>query len=171
MSLFSPGLWRSGTSWTAPSGTSGRVSTISSGQMFWLPCPVKNLPTIFESKVVVEEPNQKVGGNAAHNQKLKTSAFSLTGEVARTKTVSGDAVYDDLEMFDLFWDFSDFCSQNGYMELFFFYDLATTEYRKFKKVVFSSISADIGDMNFNLYKYTLQLHRLDPVVYTTAPGA
>lgn len=172
MSLFNPGLWRSGTSWAAPSGTSGRVSTINSGQMFWLPCPVKSLPILFESKASIEEPNQKIGGNAAYNQKLKTSGFSVAGEIARTKAATdGSTVVDEVEMFDLYWDFAHFASRDGEMELFFFYDSGTTEYRKFKKVVFSSISSDVGDTNFNLYKYTLQLQRLDPAVYTTAPGA
>lgn len=170
--IFKPGLWRA----TATSPPSvGEV--IGSGRMFWLPLPVLSFPVSVEWKGLTTEPRMADGAEGVRGNKRKSRIETFSGQIAKT-TVGGDALYTDEEMFEWFEDFSAFitfgnttASRDKPMELFWFYDLDTTTYRKHKGVYAASLRTDIGDQERVVFPWNLQLNITDPVIYTTGPGA
>ena len=171
MLTFKPALWRTGTSWSPPSGVT-RTTTVNSGQLFFLPAPVKTFSIPHESKTKVEELITKAGGNAAYNNKYKISSITITGDISISAVdVSGTQYADDEAMFETYRDLVSFLDTTTQFELFMYYDSVTPKYRKFKKLVLANLSTDIGDTNRTAFPYTIQMYRLDPVIYTTSPGA
>lgn len=171
MLTFKPALWRTGTSWSPPSGVT-RTTTVNSGQLFFLPAPVKTLGIPHESKATVEELVTKAGGNAAYNNKYRISTITITGDISISAVATDGTQYaDDEAMFETYRDLVSFLDTTSVFELFLYYDSTTPKYRKFKKLVLAQLSTDIGDNARTAFPYTIQLYRLDPVIYTTSPGA
>lgn len=171
MLTFKPALWRTGTSWSPPSGVT-RTTTVNSGQLFYLPAPVKTFGIPHESKAKIESLVTKAGGNKAYNNKYAVSQITITGDISISSvSESGTQLADDEDMFELYRDLVSFLDTSAEFEVFMYYDSTTPKYRKFKKLVLASMNTDIGDNNRTAFPYTIQLHRMDPVIYTTAPGA
>ena len=53
-------------------------------------------------------------------------------------------------------------------EFFLYHDAASATYRKFKKCSTLRFEYDLSDKR--LFKYSVEVHAEDPVIYTTAPG-
>lgn len=171
--VFKPGLWRADATSPPTSGS----EDIGAGRMFWLPQPVTSFPVSFEWKGSTVEPRLKTGAEGVRGHKLKSRVESFSGKIAMT-TVGGEVLYTDQDMFEWFEDFQAFLTfsdasaqRDKPLELFWFYDSATSTYRKHKGVHAASLRTDVGDSERVVFPWNLQLTITDPVVYTTGPGA
>jgi hypothetical protein len=172
---FAPALWRSGTSYTSPSGTT-RTTTVNSGQLFFLPQPITAFPLLDDFKGRVEEMTAKVGGNAVRGNRHAHKQVSITGLYGKHLVSTETALLTELQMLDLHRDLLEFLNPDEPTqehELFIYYDSGTSTYRKYKQCFKSSLSTDIGDAAYanKIFTMNLQMIILDPVIYTTGPGA
>jgi len=170
-SFFKPGLWRAA-AFTAPSGIT-RTESINSGQMFWLPKTVLNMPFGYETKYHKEEPHLRTGATALRGGPYKSSTvLSISGAlnygVANGSEVQLDCDWDAAVFLN---DMDAFLATSAALELFYFYDSGTSKYMKLKKCHRRSFNCDFGEAIFPRATWTLQLEVLEPNFYLTAPGA
>lgn len=170
--VFKPGLWRASS--TSPPSV-GEV--VGSGRMFWLPAPIYNFPVSVEWKGRIVETRLADGAEGVRGNKKKARTESFSGKIAKT-TRDGTVLYTDEDMYGWFEDFTDFLTfgnttaeRDKSLELFWFYDSASSTYRKHKSVYAASLRTDIGDTDRVVFPWNLQLTIADPVIYTTSPGA
>lgn len=171
---FAPALWRSG-SYTPPSGTT-RTTSVNGGHLFFLPQPITSCPIIDDFKGKVEEMAAKSGGNAMRGNRHAHKQISLTGLYGKHTAGTSSPTITELDMFSLHMDLLEFLDPDEPStshELFLYYDSGTSTYRKYKTCYKSSLRTDVGDSDYanKIFQMNLQLVILDPVMYTTAPGA
>ena len=172
---YLPALWRTG-SYTPPSGIT-RTTTAGTGQLFFLPRPVMSLPVELTWKGQLESPKVKHGGNAVRGNYLASTIVPITGKFQQYRVGSSDTtLVNESDVWELWYDLVDFLNPTEtttQFELFWWYDSAGSKYRKWKNVEKASFSKDGGDNSYNppVFGYTLQFHIVNPVIYTTAPGA
>lgn len=174
--VFRPGLWRDTTVAPLVGDRFIEPEVISSGVMFWLPQPVTSLPFGAEWKGRAVEPRLKDGAEAVRGNKLKTRTESISGLIGReVPTDPEDPIVRFLttgDMYEKFADFVAFVDTKDYpLELFVFYDEVTSTYVKYKGVYAASLKTDLGDSQFHVIPWNLQVVITDPKIYTTAPGA
>jgi len=159
-------LWRANS--TSPPSIG---DVVNSGRLLWLPQPILSMPVGTEWKGRLTETRLADGAEGVRGNLRSSRVVSITGQLAKT-TFGGTVTYTEQEMFELFENLQSFVnSGDKQMELFVYYDLATTTYRKYKKVYAKSLMTDIGDNDWHVFPWTMQLILADPVLYTTAPGA
>lgn len=101
-------------------------------------------------------------------------AFTVTfagqigiGTDGSTKRLTELAMFDDYTLFASHLAAGD---KDTKVELFLFYDSASSTYRKFKNVRPQTFALQLGDQNCHIYAYTATFFVEDPNVYTTAEG-
>lgn len=171
---FAPALWRDG-SYTPPSGTT-RTTTVGTGQLFFLPQPITSCPIIDDFKGKVEEMTAKVGGNAMRGNRHAHKQISVTGLYGKHTASTTSPTITELDMFNLHMDLLEFLDPTDPSrahEFFIYYDAGTNTYRKYKSCYKTELRTDVGDNDYanKIFQMNLQMVILDPVMYTTAPGA
>jgi len=171
---FAPALWRSG-SYTPPSGTT-RTSSVGGGHLFFLPQPITAFPIIDDFKGKVEEMTAKSGGNAMRGNRHSHKQISITGLYGKHTAGTTSPTITELDMLNLHMDLLAFLNPTEPTqahELFMYYDAGSSTYRKYKSCYKTGLQTDIGDNEYanKIFRMNLQMVILDPVMYTTAPGA
>jgi len=171
---FAPALWRSG-SYTPPSGTA-RTTSVNGGQLFFLPQPITAFPIIDDFKGKVEEMTAKAGGNAVRGNRHAHKQISITGLYGKHTASTTSPTITELDMVNLHMDLLEFLDPTDperYHELFVYYDSGTSTYRKYKSCYKTGLQTDVGDNDYSnkIFRMNLQMIILDPVMYTTGPGA
>lgn len=141
-----------------------------------LPQPVQSFPIVDEFKGKVEELPGSSGGLAVRGNFHKFKTINIVGLYGKHKVSSFSETLTELDMFDLHRDLLEFLkpsSPSSECELFMYYDSASSTYRKYKRCVKTSLSTGIGDGEYasKIFSMNLQMVILDPVMYSTAPGA
>lgn len=163
--VYRPGIWRPDTSSPPAYG-----EVIGAGRMFWLPQPVTNLPFGSEWKGQMVASRLKDGGEGKRGNKRAPRSVSITGLVAKTSP-DGSVLATEAQMYTQFEQMLEFINSGDIsMELFLFYDLATTTYRKYKGVYADSLMSDLGEANYIAFPWSMQLTITHPIIYTTSPG-
>lgn len=162
--IFRPSIWRPSTS-----GTTGTV--VNSGRLYELPQPVISLQSPISWKGETTTGPYVAGATGVYGQVRDVVPISCSGTFG---TQDGDATMSESEMWLNFYTLQAFMepvTPTSLFEFFLYYDLATTTYVKFKSVRFLNLTSNQGDTNWNLFPWDISAEALDPVIYTTSPGA
>ena len=95
--------------------------------------------------------------------------ISIEGQIG---TQSGTLKLTEAEMFDALESLRsvvDVADSNSKYDLFLYYDVASSTYRKYKSCSTVRFEYDLSEKN--LFTYSLTIHAEDPVIYSTASGA